>query len=112
VATFRHPKAVAQSLATRKNLSVPMKKGYELWKIYNLQLIELYEKNNILIINFDLPGEKYLSKVEKLADAINLNCKHKDTFFDPELKSQSEFARKDCPPELLDTYDRLLEIVA
>lgn len=110
VGSIRHPLAVAKSLEERKNLSVPLEKGFKLWQSYNKRLLKLYERYGFPIIDFDLPNEKYIEKLQDLASLLNLKPNKQKEFFDSTLRNQKQYSRGDCPRNLLNLYDKLQKI--
>lgn len=107
--TFRHPKAVAQSLLARKNLSVPLEQGYELWLSYNLRLLQLMKENPFPLINYDLPEDQYLSRIKTMVDMIGLSDSCTDVFYEPQLKHHHAYDFEDCPQQLQGVYAELLK---
>ncbi len=108
IGTFRHPKAVAHSLAARERLSLPLEQGYELWKIYNQKLLELHQHHQFPVVNFDTATDQYQQKVKQAAEKIGLKVIENNDFFDPNLISQEQFEMADCPDELKSIYADLL----
>ncbi len=71
VGTFRHPLAVAQSLARRNGISE--ESGLALWLYYNEILIQRHQENPFPIIEFDLSDhDAYCRNVAALADTLDL----------------------------------------
>jgi hypothetical protein len=110
VGTFRNPIAVAQSLAARKKLSIPIDEGLALWNTYNQALIALYQKHNFPILNFDLEEREYLKSVKLAAKKMGLDNNPDEMFYDSELKNQKAEKLQACPTEYKQTYQNLLEI--
>lgn len=110
VGTFRHPTAVASSLAARKNIAVPITKGFDLWYQYNQKLLAYYHQLGFPIINFDLPNNEYLEKVKKIARLLSLDNTTQCDFFDPGLKHQSIDKNLNIPNRCQLLYEKLLDI--
>ena len=110
IGTFRHPAKVANSLAARGNLAVPVKKGFELWFFYNKNLLNYHEKFGFPIVNFDLPQEQYLEKVREAAKLLSLNHEAGLDFFDPNLKHQETDNKTAIPEKCLSLYNQLLSL--
>ena len=71
VGTFRHPAAVARSLA-RRNL-MPEQEAYGLWLRYNAELIRWHERYHFPLIEFDLSdAETYCRDVAAVATEMGL----------------------------------------
>lgn len=74
VATFRHPLAVAQSLARRNG--IPEEVGLKLWLHYNAILIRRHQAEPFPIVEFDLSNiEAYCRTVAALALELGLSPK-------------------------------------
>ena len=71
VGTFRHPIAVAQSLAKRNKMSEH--EATTLWLLHNIQLVRLHQMYNLPIIEYDLSDvQAYCRTVSDLAAALGL----------------------------------------
>ncbi len=111
IGSIRHPKAVAMSLAARKNLSVPMESGYNLWKVYNQNLIKIYQERPFPIVNFDAPRSDYINQTESAFEKLGLTVNTSNSFYDQSLKNQTSYSIDNCPSELTNLYQQLLEMV-
>ncbi len=112
VGTIRHPVAVIQSLLARKhkNLTMSEEQASHLWQVYNEKLIGIYHQSEFPIINFDLEHTEYLKKIDLISSQLQLTANNNVEFFDKNLVNQNNYARDDCPKNLLPLYDKLLEI--
>jgi hypothetical protein len=70
VATFRHPLAVARSLAARNGLALDA--GLALWSLYNERLLALRRVRRFPIVRFDIEAELYQREVAALAGQLGL----------------------------------------
>lgn len=71
VGTFRHPAAVARSLARRNQIS--QAKACNLWLAYNGELIRWHRRHRFPIVEFDLSDvETYCRTVAAVATALGL----------------------------------------
>jgi hypothetical protein len=71
VGTFRHPVAVARSLAERNQM--PEDQAYDLWQVYNAELIRLHKRCGFPIVKFDLADvEAYYQTVAAVAVTLGL----------------------------------------
>jgi len=70
VGIFRDPLKVAESLKKRNGFSY--EKSLELWKHYNQKLLEIVEKNNGFLIDFDWSTEKIFSEIHLISSKIGL----------------------------------------
>jgi len=110
IGTFRHPHRVALSLHQRDNTDIPW--SWQLWRTYNLRLLEVAEDYGCELIDFDLDDARYLDSVIQQLELIGLDpalAKRGREFFDPALRNQAN-ARVDSvnlPRDVLDVYDRL-----
>lgn len=111
VGTIRHPVAVAESLFARKHnkLIVTIEQSYHLWRIYNEKLLELHDSSNFPIINFDLEQSAYLQKIRLISKKLKLKTENENNFFENNLINQNSYTRNDCPQDLLQLYDMLIE---
>lgn len=72
VGTFRHPSAVAQSLARRSNM--PAEQAYALWLQYNQHLIEMHRRWKFPLLEFSLTDlEAYCASVAGVAVRLGIN---------------------------------------
>ena len=67
---FRHPLYVAESLKRRDNFGY--EKSINLWKTYNQKLLEILEKENGFLLNFDWPKERLFSEVKFISNKLGL----------------------------------------
>ena len=106
VGTIRHPELVARSLETRNAARAKKVDAdwYKTWLTYNLRLLQLHEKYNFPIVNFDWPEDQYQGAVKKIADQLGLQGH--DDFFENELRHHDEI-KGDAPSECLELYDKL-----
>ena len=107
VGTFRHPRAVAQSLAARNQM--PTDNAYALWERYNRDLVRLHKEHQFPLVEFDLSHvSTYCDTVSALALALGL---------DPDLHAIKEFVSAELdhssvsegsiPPLCKETYSYL-----
>ncbi len=110
VASFRHPIAVAQSLAKRSGFS--MEQGLELWLRYNQQLLEINNSFPVQLLNFNWPKEKYEKEIAALAVRLDLNPTPvgESLFYDTSLIHHQELSETPLPAEVENCYQRLLKI--
>ena len=109
VGTFRHPGAVAQSLARRNQM--PEAQAYELWLRYSRRLIELHRQHGFPLVEFNLTEtEAYCANVAALAVRLGLDphLNRIRQFVSRELDS-SKVTDKAIPPECQEAYCYLLE---
>lgn len=69
--TFRHPVAVAQSLADRNGFS--LEEGLDIWIKYNSILVEEHKKTSFPLIHYDLSEKaKYINDIQNIAKHFGL----------------------------------------
>jgi len=71
VGIFRHPLEVAESMKIRNGLSY--EHSLRLWKIYNQNLINLLEKYDGALLDFDWPKEKLLDELKEIINKLGLS---------------------------------------
>jgi len=112
VGTFRNPMDVAQSLVKRNSDKFTIEKGLQLWKSYNLKLLEYSKRYDFPLVCFDWPAEKYLHAVKKLAQHSDLTQSFGEgslSFFEKNLRHHScENIDKSIPEAILQIYTELL----
>lgn len=110
VGTFRHPRAVAKSLAARKKLYISEESGLKLWAAYNEKLLHYNKSIGFPLLNFDEKKQEYLSKVRDVAKHLKLSHQSPIMFFENELINQQQFTMADCPEPCLQVYNELLKL--
>ena len=70
IGIFRHPLKVAESLKIRSNFEYD--KSLKLWQIYNKILLEILEKHNGFLLDFDWPKNKMLDEIMKIGKKLGL----------------------------------------
>ncbi len=112
VATFRHPLAVAASLEARKGL-LPATPSLELWKAYNLRLLQHVQQTETALVCFDLPAPAYQSAVDVMAEKLGLSTPSLQDidFYDESLRHRQieDFSGVSCDIEYLKLYETLLQ---
>ena len=112
VGTFRHPKAVVQSLLRRKGLR-PAVGPLDLWKQYNLKLLEYRAQYDFPLVSFDLPPDKYSRAIREIAHSLGLADPVETGlgFFENELRSSGSDGEFDVTvgKEKMDIYDQFVK---
>lgn len=70
VGIYREPLKVAESLKKRNGFNYA--KSIKLWKIYNQKLLQLLEKNNGFLLNFDWEKEKLFDEIDLICNKLAL----------------------------------------
>lgn len=85
VATFRHPRAVAESLHSRDGM--PLKHGYALWAIYNQYLLMHLNKYPSVLVRFDVKRNLLIEQVLDVTARIGLRTEKDNIleWYDPKL---------------------------
>lgn len=107
VGTYRHPEAVARSLARRDGM--PPEKSYALWVRYNQELIDLHRTRPFPLVAFDLSNPRaYLETMVSLAVQWGLkpDLEALRNFISPELSRVPDDAGS-VPPSCREVYDYL-----
>lgn len=85
VGIYRHPNAVAKSLAKRS--SKTREESLQLWYVYNLILYRQYKRKPFPILCFDDEEAVLDGKIRKVADEMDLlHGESKEKFYTAELK--------------------------
>ena len=110
VGTFRHPREVRRSLLQRPGY-VPATPPLELWRQYNLKLVEFAAGHDVPLVSFDWPSARYESAIGQLATNLGLpNDSASPSFFEEQLRhnggSQSEAF--EVGPDYMALYERLV----
>lgn len=107
VASFRHPFAVARSLAARNGFS--LEAGLALWTRYNRRLIAHLNDDAFPVLCFDLPDAEYRAALAAVCAALGFaQPVNADEFFDASLRHQQPEAA-DTGPALPDDTLALYE---
>jgi hypothetical protein len=109
IGSFRHPAAVARSLARRDRMSPA--RAHELWLHYNRQLIELHRQHAFPLLEFDLSrADAFCGNVAAAAVRLGLypNLEGVRQFVSREL-DHSDPSDKTVPAECEDAYCYLRE---
>ncbi len=70
VGIYREPLKVAESIKKRNGFNY--EKSIKLWKIYNQKLLQLLEKNNGFLLNFDWEKEKLFDEIDLICNKLAL----------------------------------------
>jgi len=103
VGTFRHPHAVAASLARRDSL--PVDEALALWTVYDERLLAAHDRQAFPLISFDLPSAACADGVPGIAAALDLPGR--PGFFSGELRHHGPDVEAPLPPETDELYQRL-----
>ena len=92
VTTYRHPLAVAQSLAAREQM--PFDQGLRLWQAYNETLLSYLNRYGGPLVSFDVSRDEYLVAVDAVMSLLGLAGQgaaidQRLAFFDETLRHQS-----------------------
>ena len=120
VGSFRHPLNVASSLENRSGML--LSDSLSLWEKYNNELLSLTLSHNIPLVNFDVEQSEYMSRIESLANYLQLpNNKDNDEipFYDKKLisgvisKNENEMTKtvSEIYSSLLNIYHEQLRYV-
>ena len=104
VGIFRHPTAVAQSLAARGGM--PQEQAFALWLAYNKRLLALYRKARFPLLCFDEAEAVLHRKLDAVLDELGLEPPTEERFFSAELKHHEQVSQP-LPSELQKLYREL-----
>lgn len=86
--SFRHPAAVARSLAVRNGFEPA--RSLQIWAAYNRALLQACARHGVLLVDFDLDPATYLSRVRAVARQLGLPGADRDIrFFETGLRRQA-----------------------
>ena len=112
VATFRHPVAVADSLSQRNGLS--FQAGLDLWKAYNLKLVQCLQGETFPVVCFDWPACDYLMAVSGIARSLGLTehqSQGRIEFFDENLRNEHRVVSdRPLPADVISIHKRLIAV--
>ena len=93
VGIFRHPLKVCESLKNRNDFSY--EKSLSLWKEYNERLLNIIERENGFLLDFDWDKKRLLAEIKQICENIGLVPLELDQWFADELKrSDKTFDQK------------------
>lgn len=104
VGIFRHPTAVAQSLAARGGM--PQEKAFSLWLAYNKRLLALHRRHRFPLLCFDEDEGLLHRKLDIILNELGLEPPAEERFFSAELKHHEQ-VREPLPAELQKIYREL-----
>ena len=107
VGTFRHPMAVAKSLATRNNM--PIEQSLNLWVRYNTELVQEHQANPFPLVEYEMTDPVgYCLKVAIIAKQCGLtpNTSSVRRFVSSQL-SHHRFSETHVPKRCQQLYDYL-----
>lgn len=108
VGTFRHPLAVAGSLAHRNGF--PRERALALWQNYNVRLLAEHRATGTPLVCFDVAPEEFRGVLGRLGQRLGLEQDLGATeFFTDELRHQRPSTTTDdpLPPAVADLYAEL-----
>ncbi|WP_213545023.1 hypothetical protein [Vannielia litorea] len=112
VGTFRHPHAVARSLLRRGPKLAPATPPLDLWRRYNLRLLDIVERHGVPLLCFDWPPATYARAVDAIAADLGLDGHSGDApeFYDHSLRQsdQDDGTLGEVSPEDTRIYEWLM----
>lgn len=98
VGIYRHPRAVARSLAARRFGPVDTDEGIRLWCAYNDALVKEHRREAFPILRFDVEPERLLGALDAVATAWALpDAARRGAFFDQALRHADAESSADVP---------------
>ncbi|WP_339616198.1 hypothetical protein [uncultured Gilvimarinus sp.] len=107
IASFRYPYKVAKSLEHRNKFE--LEDSVKLWEEYNTALLKLIERRPVLLVNFDLPSDSYVIKIDNVSLKLGLIDKPNEEFFTEELVNQTEGSNFESLSDPV-IYEKLLSL--
>lgn len=111
IVTFRHPIAVARSLAFRAEKwgeTLRQEKALDLWCSYNLQILAETRNTDTPFIRYDQPTETYLKNLEKIAKILDLDAVKVKEFHSDDLRNQDALSER-IPEQCKMIWNELVE---
>jgi hypothetical protein len=113
IGIYRHPTAVAYSLASRPALPVTVEQGLQMWYEYNRELLRQYRRQPFPILCFDWSEEKFHQCLNKLHQELNLMPVPADErFYTSKLHKQIADSTVTLPAHIRRLYEELQKISA
>jgi len=117
IGTFRHPQAVVHSLSMRPGL-VSATQPIVLWRAYNQNLLQICQRQEVPLICFDLPPDRYKARVVDVMRGLKLPmAENAGMFFQADLLRSSDRAIADTDhhsdpswQSAIALYEKLLEM--
>ena len=111
VGIYRHPMAVAQSLASRPALPVTVEEGLRMWYIYNRELLQQYRRQPFPMLCFDWSEERFHQQLDILHQQLGLAPVPPDErFYTKTLHKQVADTTASLPAHIRTLYEQLEEI--
>ncbi len=111
VGIYRHPMAVAQSLASRPAMPVTIEEGLAMWYVYNKKLLQAYQRKIFPLLCFDWSEEKFHHALDVVHAQLGLQPVPTDErFYTKELHKQSADAETILPEPIQTLYQQLENI--
>lgn len=97
VGSYRHPSAVAKSLAARDG--IPLEVGYALWGVYIHHLLHHIRKHPYALVRFDVEAERLLEQVADVCRRTGLRADKNmiSSWYDPKLVRSETTVDDDSP---------------
>lgn len=110
VGIFRHPDAVARSLAKRDFSPVDRRQSVKLWRVYNTRLIEVHRRSPFPIMRFDVPKAQLLRGLESVVRSLDLSDPPESgVFFEEDLVHESAAVDAEVPMSCRRIWKYLVE---
>ncbi|TDG13012.1 sulfotransferase family protein [Seongchinamella unica] len=111
IGIFRHPLAVAQSLANRSGM--PIDQGLELWYEYNRRLLRQYREAAFPLLSFDDEQSLFQNKLQQVLGAMGFDAtRWQGEFFDENLRSAHRENEGVVPWKVRRLYRKLQRLAA
>ena len=77
IGTYRKPIEVAHSLQVKND--IPISEGLEIWRRYNLRLLELWQEKPFPVIEFTADKQIYLTQFKQVVDHLGVKFKRQES---------------------------------
>lgn len=111
VGIYRHPTAVAQSLASRPALPVTHEEGLQMWYAYNRELLRQHQRRPFPVLCFDWSEERFHTALDRLHAQLGLSpVPAAERFYTKELHKQTADTTASLPAPVRTLYEQLQAI--
>ncbi len=113
IGIYRHPLAVAQSLASRPAMPVTIEEGLAMWYVYNKKLLQAHQQKPFPVLCFDWSEERFHRALDVLHAEIGLApVPENERFYTKELHKQAADFSVVLPEPVQQLYQQLEQIAA
>jgi hypothetical protein len=108
IGIFRNPISVAESLKIRNKFSE--EKSFNLWKMYNEKLLQILEKYNGFLLNFDWSKERLFSEINLICEKLGIPQIDLSQWYTIELIHHKDLQNNsELPEHISKIYSKLID---